>query len=162
MGNSKYRASAPMTWPCWTSLGLGLSVLALTLAGTQVNAILPGITPPPAGRVSGSFSLLAQQQQPRTALVIGNADYGGEDSLESPTNDALAMYEKLQELGFDVPSPLLNATKQEMEQALRDFAQRMDEGGINVFYYSGHADHEHGNSFPFLFLVSPGVLNTNR
>jgi len=82
--------------------------------------------------------LLAQQQQPRTALVIGNADYGGEDSLEAPDDDAQAMYEKLRELGFDVPPPLINATKQEMEQALRDFAQRMEEGGINVFYYSGH------------------------
>jgi hypothetical protein len=90
------------------------------------------------GKVNPAPQLLAQQQQPRTALVIGNADYGAEDSLEGPTNDAQAMYEQLRALGFDVPPPLLNATKQEIEQALRDFAQRMRPGGMNVFYYSGH------------------------
>lgn len=114
---------------------LGVGIFALTAAVPQSNSFA---TPAMSTPVDRGVQLLAQQQQPRTALVIGNANYGDLDSLEGPANDAQAMYEKLQSLGFDVPPPLINATKQEMEQALRDFAQRMDEDGINVFYYSGH------------------------
>jgi len=145
MNHLRNRTRTGAKWPYWTGLGLGLGVLALTVVHAQAKAILPGVPPSQAVRVSST--LLAQQQQPKTALVIGNADYGGADDLEAPDDDAQAMYEKLQELGFDVPPPLLNATKQEMEQALRDFAQRMEEGGINVFYYSGHGVQIDGENY---------------
>jgi hypothetical protein len=48
------------------------------------------------------------------------------------------MYEKLKSMGFDVPPPVTNANKQQMEQAMRDFVGRMRPGGANIFYYSGH------------------------
>jgi len=83
--------------------------------------------------------LLAQHQQPRTALIIANYDYEGDDyDLVGPRQDAEDMYEKLKSLGFDVPPPVVNATKQEIDSALRDFGVRIQEGGINIFYYSGH------------------------
>ncbi len=85
-----------------------------------------------------ALQLLAQQRQSRTALIIANYDYEGDDNLDGPRQDAAAMYEKLKSLGFDVPPPVVNATRREMEDALRDFSGRMREGGINVFYYSGH------------------------
>jgi uncharacterized caspase-like protein len=120
----------PRKWFYLLSLGLGLGLF--TLASTQAKALGPAqptITLAPQ---------LAQQQQPRTALIIANYAYGGDDDLIGPRQDAAAMYEKLKSMGFDVPPPVTNATKQQMEQAMRDFVRRMRPGGANIFYYSGH------------------------
>lgn len=48
---------------------------------------------------------------------------------------------------YFIAHPLINATKQEIEQALRDFAQRMEEGGVNIFYYSGHGVQIDGDNY---------------
>jgi len=105
------------------------------LASTQAKALGPALLPQPTITLAPQ---LAQQQQPRTALIIANYAYGGDDDLIGPRQDAAAMYEKLRSMGFDVPLPVTNATKQQMEQAMRDFVRRMRPGGANIFYYSGH------------------------
>lgn len=119
-------AMSELTPPQRTGIAAGLALLALAIGAVDTltfTAIAALAEPTIASKTSNvslldrhgqsrlAPQLLAQQQQPRTALVIGNADYGGEDSLEGPINDAQAIYEKLLELGFDVPPPLLNATK---------------------------------------------------
>lgn len=91
--------------------------------------------------------LIAQAQQPyRAALVIGNADYE-EDPLANPINDAMAIYEKLRGLGFDVPPPLINGTKEQMVTALREFRGRLRPGGVGVFYYAGHGVQVGGENY---------------
>ena len=145
-----------------TGIATGLALLALFI-GAPAAQTIPTAAPLTDQSISPETSIfglsdwqrqshldpqiLAQQQQPRTALVIGNADYGEDDRLEGPDNDARAMYERLLALGFDVPPPLINANKQQMEQALRNFSTRMRPGGVNVFYYSGHGVQIEGENY---------------
>ncbi len=72
----------------------------------------------------------------RIALVIGNGTYAY-DPLANPENDALAMGSTLRALGFEVMEHK-NATRQEMLEAIREFTQRLDAGGIGLFYFAGH------------------------
>jgi len=72
----------------------------------------------------------------RMALVIGNNVY--EDSpLTNPANDANDMTAMLQQLGFAV-NTRINATQQEMEEAIRDFAGNLRPEDTALFYFSGH------------------------
>lgn len=83
-----------------------------------------------------SFLVSSQQSERRTALVIGNADYGS-SPLENPVNDARDMAETLRELGFSAMIRT-NADQQEMWNAIRDFGNELVKGGVGLFYYAGH------------------------
>lgn len=72
----------------------------------------------------------------RTALVIGNSAYSSWP-LKNPVNDAAAISAQLQELGFTVILKR-NANLRVMEDALNDFGDRLKQGGVGLFYYSGH------------------------
>jgi hypothetical protein len=72
----------------------------------------------------------------RLALVIGNADYQSAP-LRNPENDANDMAKTLKRLGFEVILAL-NADQRTMINAVREFEQRLRNGGIGLFYYSGH------------------------
>lgn len=80
---------------------------------------------------------LAQAQQPRgVALVIGNGAYA-QQALPGPVQDADAMAAALRQQGYTV---LLhrNLDREGMQQALRDFGQRLPAGGEGLFYFAGH------------------------
>lgn len=89
--------------------------------------------------------LLAQQSQPRIALVIGNANYGT-DRLDNPVNDATDVAEALEDLGFEV-TLLLNRNLRDMENALEDFSQQLREGSVGAFYYAGHGVQVEGENY---------------
>jgi len=72
----------------------------------------------------------------RTALVIGNSAYSLWP-LKNPVNDAAAISAQLQELGFTVILKR-DANLRVMEDALTDFGDRLKQGGVGLFYYSGH------------------------
>jgi len=79
----------------------------------------------------------------RTALVIGNSAYGGGDSLgplKNPVNDATDLAAKLKKLNFDLVNnvPLLNANKQQIEQAVKTFTTELKQGNLGLFFYAGH------------------------
>ena len=73
----------------------------------------------------------------RIALVIGNADYQNAPSLDNPVNDANDITASLQQLGFEV---LLgrDMKRREMLDAVHLFGQRLQNGGVSLFYFSGH------------------------
>ena len=73
---------------------------------------------------------------PRSALVIGNADYDTAP-LRNPVNDARSMSSTLRELGFSVEL-LEDASQKEMKRAIDRFGEKLKDGGIGLFYYSGH------------------------
>ena len=79
--------------------------------------------------------------QERIALVIGNAAYEKSGwALRNPVNDASAIAEKLNTLGFDVVMAT-DADEEMLESAVRDFRRRLGgagEDGVGLFYYSGH------------------------
>jgi len=89
---------------------------------------------------------LAQQQQPRVALVIGNADYE-DDPLANPINDATAIHQALGELGFDMLPLVTNADKREMVNAIGEFQDRLEAGAVGVFYYAGHGVQVNGINY---------------
>lgn len=113
-------------------LALGLGIFALAVAPSQVHSLL---APTNFHLGDESSQLLAQQQQPRTALIIGNAAYQ-DDRLANPVNDATDVAAALRSLGFEV-TLLLDKDLRAMEDALETFNRQLQRGGVGVFYYAG-------------------------
>jgi hypothetical protein len=104
-------------------LGLSVAALATTLAIAQAEA------PPP-----------------RTALVIGNADYSFAP-LRNPINDADAVAKSLEEAGFNVILAK-NAGHAELEKAVKELGQELkSKGGVGLFYFSGHGAQIEGENY---------------
>ena len=82
----------------------------------------------------------------RLALIIGNSDYGPSMVLKNPVNDANLMEGTLKTLGFIVVK-LLNATKNDMLMALRDFSRKLPEYNVALFYYAGHGIQVEGQNY---------------
>lgn len=101
--------------------------------------------------INGSFEIsksntAATVTSNRLALVIGNADYKGGQKLKNPVNDANLMASTLQSLGFEVLTAT-NASKQEMESAIRDFSKKLPNYKVALFYYAGHGVQVDGENF---------------
>ena len=73
----------------------------------------------------------------RTALVIGNSTYAA-NPLINPMNDAEDIANLLRQRKFNVRL-LANADKKAMDTAIEEFGQRLEQGGVGLFYYAGHA-----------------------
>jgi uncharacterized caspase-like protein len=72
----------------------------------------------------------------RYALVIGNSAYK-DKPLKNPANDAKDMARTLERLGFNVQLKT-DASLRDMEEAIREFGERLKRGGVGLFYYAGH------------------------
>ncbi|MEK6591639.1 MAG: caspase family protein [Pseudomonadota bacterium] len=90
-----------------------------------------------------SFSVPAAEQ--RVALVIGNNAYPAAP-LKNPVNDARAMAKSLNKLGFEVILRT-NLDQKGMVEVLREFGARLREGGVALFYYSGHGMQVKGRNY---------------
>src|SRR5262245_46891802 len=132
-------------FPTWPSL---------VVLGSLLGAGLPVVAEesPPAAEDNGppravSFQVHDPEQirESRLALVIGNSDYR-DAPLPNPMNDARAMSAKLRELGFTVIERV-NASREQMAQASREFGNRLKLGGVGVFYYAGHGVQLSGNNY---------------
>lgn len=75
---------------------------------------------------------LPPAQEARMALVIGNGAYR-DAPLRNPVNDARAMKLALENCQFEVTLKL-NATKQEMEEAIRVFGDRIQGGAVGLAF----------------------------
>lgn len=83
---------------------------------------------------------------PRTALVIGNADYPF-GALANPLNDATDIATALRGAGFEV-SLKTNVDSDEMKSAIRKFGDALKaRGGIGLFYFAGHGVQLNGENF---------------
>ncbi|MGR9051770.1 MAG: caspase family protein [Gammaproteobacteria bacterium] len=83
----------------------------------------------------------------RTALLIGNSDYQYITSLDNPKNDAADLAKKLEALGFS-STLLIDATQEQMENAVRTFGRQLTiDGGIGLFYYAGHGIQMGGQNY---------------
>ncbi len=80
----------------------------------------------------------SQGSEFKQALIIGNADYKHAGILRNPVNDATAISETLQQLGFEVTT-ITDADKRKMEQFIREFGKQLKRRkGVGLFYYAGH------------------------
>jgi peptidoglycan hydrolase-like protein with peptidoglycan-binding domain len=89
---------------------------------------------------------LAETEERRAALVIGNAAYQHAHPLNNPTNDANAIAETLRHLGFDVVL-LDDADRTTMVKALGEFRRKLSTEGIGLFSYAGHGMQVRGKNY---------------
>jgi uncharacterized caspase-like protein len=76
------------------------------------------------------------QNEKKTALIIGNGSYKS-GPLKNAVNDALDMAATLSGKGFHVILRK-DASRAEMRDAIREFGNEINKGGVGLFYYSGH------------------------
>ena len=77
------------------------------------------------------------QAEKRVALVIGNSAYRNAPALPNPRNDAAAIADALQKLGFSVQSGF-DLDRAATEQMLRTFGDTLGDADVALFYYAGH------------------------
>jgi hypothetical protein len=82
----------------------------------------------------------------RLALVFGNSQYKNSASLKNPVNDANLMEGTLKELNFDVIKHL-NASKNEMMNAIKEFNEKLPYYNVALFYYAGHGNQVEGKNY---------------
>lgn len=73
----------------------------------------------------------------RVALVIGNSNYQFSSKLANPGNDSQDIAKALRTLGFDVVEGR-DLDRRGMDDALRQFARKLDGAGLAILFYSGH------------------------
>lgn len=81
----------------------------------------------------------------RTALVIGNSNYG-RGALLNPVNDARAMADELRRTGFQVIL-LENAGLEKMNGAVEQFGRAVKSGGVALVFYAGHGVQVRGENY---------------
>ena len=90
-----------------------------------------------ADRVKLEQQAKALSIQNRYALVIGNNNYKSVTKLENATEDAKAIAEGLQKVGFKVTLKL-DLTEKEMKSTFRTFKNQISGGDEVMFFYAGH------------------------
>jgi formylglycine-generating enzyme required for sulfatase activity len=81
----------------------------------------------------------------RIALVIGNANYRSAP-LKNSVNDANDMASVLKQKGFAV-TLLTDASKQQMNEAIRNFGKGIRDEGVGLFFYAGHGMQVNGTNY---------------
>jgi hypothetical protein len=82
----------------------------------------------------------------RLALVFGNSNYANGTSLKNPINDANLMEGTLKNLGFTVIKQL-NAGRDSMFSAIREFSKKLSDYNVALFYYAGHGIQVDGTNY---------------
>jgi len=96
--------------------------------------------------ILGAFTVEGQSYTKRLALVIGNSNYENGGSLPNPVNDANAIAQSLQSLGFEVMK-YQNVTEKEMKQAINSFGLKLNGYEVGLFYYAGHGIQNKGMNY---------------
>ncbi len=79
------------------------------------------------------------------AMVIGNGDYTA-GKLLNPANDAKSISAALTDLGFQVTTAI-DLSHQDMDLAITQFCQRIDDGGLAFFFFAGHGIQVNGENY---------------
>lgn len=82
----------------------------------------------------------------RKALLIGNDNYKYANRLDNARQDANSMAAELKGFGYEV-TLRLDQTQKDMQAALREFREKVNEGDEVLFYFSGHAVEIDGKNF---------------
>lgn len=81
----------------------------------------------------------------KLALIIGNDDYCElKNRLNHSVNNANSLHDALREIGFDVEVHLNPRTS--IMELIVNFAQKVNEGDLVLFYFSGHGCQVNGKN----------------
>ena len=83
----------------------------------------------------------------RVALVIGNDNYDHLPTLRNARNDATAIGDKLDNLGFEVVFVETDIGRREMFQKLFEFEDELKRADIGLVYYAGHGVQVGGRNY---------------
>ncbi len=137
----------PSSWSRWTAalaLCLLLPLVSHAADPKRNLAVAPGSP--------------TATNEARVALVIGNSNYKSAP-LKNPVNDAKAVADKLQGLGFKVTLKL-DQDQKGMADAIRTFGNQLKAGGAGLFYYAGHGMQVKGRNF--LIPVDADIQNEDE
>lgn len=101
--------------------------------------------------LAGLLALAPAAFAARLAMVVGNDNYQNASRLRNARNDAQALARELQAAGFKV-TPVLDATRDTLNEALDGFLRRIEKGDEVVFFFSGHGS-QPPQMGPFLLPV---------
>jgi uncharacterized caspase-like protein/formylglycine-generating enzyme required for sulfatase activity len=113
-----------------------------------VSLLLCALLTAPAHATQRNLKVTASnaQTQKRVALVIGNAAYQGAPALRNPVNDAKAMSDTLNGLGFEVIE-VTDASQKEMNRAITAFGEKLSGETAALFFYAGHGLQVKGKNY---------------
>lgn len=74
----------------------------------------------------------------RVALVIGNSAYEAVEKLANPVNDAVAIVESLERLGFDSIIFKKDLDYRAFRRTLSEFSRLADGADVAIIFYAGH------------------------
>ena len=98
-----------------------------------------------AVRRTSQESGASAKDQKRVALIIGNSAYT-DVPLRNPARDAQDISTVLQGLGFTVQTKI-NANHRQMDEAVNEFIQKVRNGDVALFYFSGHGVQVKGENY---------------
>ncbi|MDB5864850.1 MAG: peptidase caspase catalytic subunit p20 [Betaproteobacteria bacterium] len=120
----------PHEMRCPLTLSLRLKSVLLYSLGAFLLAV-------PLHAFNATDAGSAVNNLPRFALVIGNGKYG-DVPLKNAANDARAIAEHLQRMGFDVTLKV-DSTRGDMIETIRAFGRKLAaQKGVGLFYFAGH------------------------
>ena len=117
-----------------------LNIIAILLCGLFLAVTVE------AGQRNLAVTVSSAQEQKRVALVIGNAAYQGASALRNPVNDARAMSNALNALGFQVIE-VTDASQKEMNKAITAFGDKLNGETVALFFYAGHGLQVKGKNY---------------
>ena len=82
----------------------------------------------------------------RVALVIGNSKYAHTSKLANPANDARAIADALEDIGFEVLSGI-DLGHDTMRSKLQDFLNKASKARISLLFYAGHGIQVNGQNY---------------
>ena len=135
--------------------------LALTMVSRQPAASAP---PAPQAAVATAGPAPEKPQARRSPngasrLVIGISAYKNVPLLPNPVRDAAAVAEALRRTGFQTVTLLTDLPKEQLVDALRNFAQLADAADWAVVYYAGHGIEMGGSNY---LIPVDARLSTDR
>lgn len=99
-----------------------------------------------AGLLCALLLAATARAETRLALVVGNSAYVHAPRLQNPRNDARALIDKLQGLGFEVIEGL-DLDRVAFGEKLKEFGERSASADVALFYYAGHGIQVDGQNY---------------
>ena len=97
--------------------------------------------------IAAVLGLMPAQAEKRVALIIGNSAYSYVPPLTNPKNDATDIKHALERLGFDITKFAIDATADDMRNALLEFGRAARDANIAVVFFAGHGIEVNGENW---------------